>query len=129
MTKAGGKMADSGSVLFQFQRIGVVMVEPTQSEDAAFEAAMEAGATDFQPSVDDDGVLEGFKVLCAVEDYATVSGSLSEQGLALSAGGSGLVYVPVVKVELDDAAYDANDAMMERILAVDDVDAVYSNFS
>jgi hypothetical protein len=31
--KGGGKMADAGSVMFNFQRAGVIIVEPTLSED------------------------------------------------------------------------------------------------
>lgn len=33
MQKGGGKMADGGSVMFNFQRAGVILVEPTLSED------------------------------------------------------------------------------------------------
>lgn len=33
MQKGGGKMADANSVLFNFQRQGVILVEPTMSED------------------------------------------------------------------------------------------------
>lgn len=31
--KGGGKMADAGSVMFNFQRQGIIMVEPSISED------------------------------------------------------------------------------------------------
>lgn len=129
VTKGGGKMADSGSVLFNFQRTGMVMVDASQSEDAAFEAAMDSGASDFEVARDDDGNLTGYKVLTSVEDYAAVATSLAEQGLHLNMEASGLIYVPLARAELDDAAYDANEAMMERLLAVDDVDAVFTNFT
>lgn len=129
VTKGGGKMADVGSVLFNFQRVGLAMVNVSVGEDAAFEAAMEAGATDCEPAADDDGAVEGYRVLSSVEDYLTVSASLQSQGVAVDMEASGLVYVPLAKVDVDDAAFDANDAMLERLLAVDDVDAVYSNFS
>ena len=54
ITKAGGKVADSGSVMFNFMRQGQIIVDNTD-EDAVFEAAMEAGAEDIQPVMDDDG--------------------------------------------------------------------------
>ena len=38
------------------------MVDVSEGEDAVFEAAMEAGAADFQPATDDDGTVTGFKV-------------------------------------------------------------------
>ncbi len=63
-----------------------------------------------------------------VEDFGTVSSSLQEQGVAINMEGSGLVYIPLVTNEVeDDALFEANEAMLERLLAVDDVDAVYTN--
>ncbi|KAI3428658.1 hypothetical protein D9Q98_007481 [Chlorella vulgaris] len=126
ITKAGGKVADSGSVLFNFQRQGMIMVAADEGEDRVFEAAMEAGAADIQQALEEDGKLAGFKVLTAVEDYGAVSSSLAEQGLQLQLEASGLVYVPLVQQEVDDDQFEANEALLERLLAVDDVDAVYS---
>ena len=39
MQKGGGKMADAGSVMFNFQRAGVIIVEPTLSEDEVRDCA------------------------------------------------------------------------------------------
>ncbi|GAB4818860.1 hypothetical protein N2152v2_005906 [Parachlorella kessleri] len=126
--KSGGKVADPGSVLFNFQRQGLVMVDAKEDEDKVFEAAMEAGASDVQPSKDDDGKLEGYKVLMSVEEFGTVNSGLQEQGVAINLEGSGLVYMPLMLQEVDDDAhFEANEAMLERLLAVDDVDAVYTN--
>lgn len=55
-------MADPGSVLFNFQRQGLVMIDASEGEDRAFEAAMEAGAADMQPALDDDDKVVGYKV-------------------------------------------------------------------
>ncbi|PSC70937.1 putative transcriptional regulatory protein [Micractinium conductrix] len=126
ITKGGGKVADPGSVLFNFQRQGLVMVDVSEGEDAVFEAAMEAGAADFQPATDDDGTVTGFKVLTAVEDYGSVSSALAAAGLKIAPESSGLVYTPLVQQEVDDDAFEGNEALLERLLAVDDVDAVYT---
>ena len=56
------QVADPGSVLFNFQRQGLVMVDGSEGEDAVFEAAMEAGAADIQQHTDEDGAVVGFKV-------------------------------------------------------------------
>ena len=129
VTKAGGKMADVGSVLFNFSRTGLVMVDPAEDEDATLEAALDAGASDMQPATDDDGHLEGYKVLTSLESYGAVSHSLSDQGLKLNLEESGLVYVPLAEIEVEgDEEFAANESMLERLLAVDDVDAVYTNF-
>ena len=188
-------MADPGSVLFNFQRQGLIMVAAAAGEDAVFEAAMEAGASDVQPAEGEDGGVAAFKarlplrlllprrwellpaaeacsppplppagtvrcsagspvgscapathrvhplslpprapastpatsqVLTAVEDYGAVSSALAEAGLPLQPEASGLVYSPMVQQEVDDAAFEANEALLERLLAVDDVDAVYT---
>lgn len=121
-------MADVGSVLFNFTRTGLVMVDPSEDEDATLEAALDAGASDMQPANDDEGVLEGYKVLTSLETFASVSNSLSEQGLKLNMEASGLVYAPLAEVEVGDDDFAANEALLERLLDVDDVDAVYRNY-
>lgn len=49
-------------MLFNFQRQGLVMIDASEGEDRAFEAAMEAGAADVQPALDDDDKVVGYKV-------------------------------------------------------------------
>ena len=56
------QVADVGSVLFNFQRQGLVMVDASEGEDRVFEAAMDAGAADIQQALDEDGKLASFKV-------------------------------------------------------------------
>ncbi len=48
ITKGGGKPAESGSVLFNFSRLGCILVEGAE-EEALFEAVMEAGGEDMSP--------------------------------------------------------------------------------
>ena len=129
VTKNGGKMADSGSVLFNFSRTGLVMVNEAEDEDQTFEAAIEAGASDVEPAVDDEGTCEGYKVLTELESFGEVYQTLVSSGLKINAEDSGLVYLPLAKVELSDEDYAANENMYEKILEVDDVDAVHSNFN
>ena len=57
--QAGGKPAEPGSVLFSFVRQGQVLVTGSPDEDALFEAAMDAGADDLAPVLDDDGAPTG----------------------------------------------------------------------
>lgn len=130
VTKSGGKMADSGSVLFNFSRTGLVMVSAEEDEDVVFDAAIEAGAQDVQKE-EEGSENEGYRVLTSLEDYAAVQSSLIEAGLKVNVELSGLVYVPLVvkgEDEVNDEDYDANEALFERLLDVDDVDAVYKNY-
>ena len=39
---------------------------------------------------------------------------------------SGLCYVPLTVQEVADDAFEGNEALLERLLAVDDVDSVYT---
>jgi hypothetical protein len=72
ITKGGGKPADSGSVLFNFMRQGQVLVS-NADEDAVFEAAIEAGADDVQPVLDEEGnVTNDFKVCMRLGAYVCV---------------------------------------------------------
>ena len=130
VTKAGGKMADSGSVLFNFSRTGLVMVDAEEDEDVVFDAAIDAGATDVQRE-EDGGENEGYRVLTSLEDYAAVQKKLVEAGLKINAETSGLVYVPLVvkgEDEVTDEDYEANETILEKLLDVDDVDAVFKNY-
>eukprot|EP00890_Picochlorum_soloecismus_P001110 jgi/Picsp_1/19/NSC_00019-R1_-related protein len=128
VTKHGGKMADSGSVLFNFSRTGLVMVSPEEDEDVTFEAAIDAGASDVEPALDDDGTCDGYKVLTSLEDYSQVRNKLIESGLKLNAEVSGILYVPLSRVELNDDDFASNVQLFEKVLDVADVDAVFSNF-
>jgi transcriptional/translational regulatory protein YebC/TACO1 len=129
ITKGGGKVAESGSVAFQFQRQGLAaVVAPAEKEDEVFEAAMNAGAEDI---VADEGGDDGdsphrFLVYTPVSGYASAVAALKESGLDVDEAASGLVYRPQAEVSVDDAAREQCEALAERLLALDDVEQVYS---
>jgi transcriptional/translational regulatory protein YebC/TACO1 len=128
ITKGGGKVAEPGSVSFQFSRQGVAaVVAPADQEDAVFEAAMNAGAEDI---VADEPAEEGdphrFLVYTPVSGFASAMAALKEAGLELDDAESGLVYRPQAEVAVDDAAREQCEALAERLLALDDVEQVYS---
>lgn len=126
--KGGGKMADVGSVLFNFNRMGLLMVDASVEEDVALEAAMEAGASDMQIAKDSDDVTEGYKILTSLESFASVNENLVAKEIPLNMESSGIVYLPIMQIELNDDDFASNEAMMERILSLHDVDAVYTNY-
>lgn len=131
--KNGAKMADSGSVLFNFKSAGVIYVKADKVEaDDLLLAAMDAGAEDVvEPSSDDEDDEEDdekyFKVLTPVDQFATVRAGLQEAGVPFDADSSGLELIPVAEIEADDEAMDLNKILIEKLLDLDDVDAVYSN--
>jgi transcriptional/translational regulatory protein YebC/TACO1 len=124
VTKAGAKMADPGSVLFNFERRGFVVLTGGE-EDAVFAAATDAGADDVTPR---PGGAPGWEVVTQVSAYGAVLAALRDAGLPLAGDLSGLRLVPLMRVDVaDDDAFAANEALVEKLLELDDVDAVVSN--
>ncbi|KAG1678986.1 hypothetical protein FOA52_013049 [Chlamydomonas sp. UWO 241] len=128
ITKAGCKVAEPGSVLFNFTRCGSVVVEGAD-EDALLEACMEAGGEDVVPvPEDEDGTPStACVVFTAVEAYGSASAKLKELGFKVNTEESELVYRANAPVEVDDDAFHKCEALIEKLLELDDVDAVYTN--
>ena len=118
-------MAESGSVLFNFERRGEIILKGV-SEDDAFNAAMEAGAEDVE-ACSDDGVVTGWKIISKVDTFGKVRDALLELKLDPSADESGLTYKPLAVVEVeDDDVHALNELLYDKLLELDDVDAVYT---
>lgn len=119
--KRGGAMGESGSVAFNFERIGHIQYPATAAEaDKMFEAALEAGANDV---VSDD---EYHEIETLPDDLAAVTEALEKQFGTPSV--SRLDWKPTVKSEINDLEtaqkfLDFIDALEED----DDVQHVYHN--
>lgn len=121
VNKAGGKMADPGSVLFNFKRCGFVVLSGG-SEEEVFSAATDAGAEDIVPRAEGE---IGWEVVTEVAAYGAVLSALKEAGLPIVAEESGLRMVPLAQVAVpDDEAFSANLRLIDTLLELDDVDAV-----
>lgn len=132
--KGGCKMADSGSVQFNFRKAGVVNIKADKVDgDSLLAAAMDAGAEDvveptyYEDEDPQDASDKYYKVITPLEQYAAVSKKLQEAGIPVDIECSGLEYIPNTLFEPDDEAVELNKAVMEKLLELDDVDAVYSN--
>ena len=117
LDKNGGRMADPGSVMFQFQRKGVIEISE-KSEDALM-AALEAGAED---ATEEE---EGIVIYTSASDLMKVRNTLAENGLTVTS--AELQYVPTNFVPVDGD----NSAKLEKLLDslddLDDVTAVHTN--
>lgn len=120
-TKKGGNMASSGSVSFNFNRKGQIIVPAEgQNEDELMELALEAGAEDFKS---EDGF---FEIITAVPDYNAVADALESKGIKPES--SDLVYIPNVTVPISDADTAKKiQALIDALEDLDDVKAVHSN--
>ncbi len=120
--KAGGRLAESGSVGYLFQPKGVIIVDPeVTTEDAVTEAAIEGGAEDVQPT--DEG---GFEITTDPKDLTAVMQALEDAKIAYSS--SEQTMIPHTTVEV--AGKEASQVMrlMDMLEDHDDVQNVFANF-
>jgi YebC/PmpR family DNA-binding regulatory protein len=120
--KHGGNLGTDGSVSWQFDRRGVVVV-PAEGvdEDELFLAAADGGADD----IDRDGTV--FQITSAPEQLAAVRAAVEEAGFAALSADLQLVPKTTVAVEDETKARQVMrliDALEEN----DDVQDVYANF-
>lgn len=117
LDKSGGRMADPGSVMFQFTRKGVIEIAE-KGEDAMM-AALEAGAEDV---VEED---EGSIIYTAASDLMKVRGELVDAGLTINS--AELQYVPNNYVPVDGENAEKLEKLLGAIDDLDDVTNVYTN--
>ena len=119
LVKNGGRIADSGSVMFQFTRKGVIRVSET-GEDALL-TILDAGAED---ATEEDG---GITVYTDQKDLSKVRAALVEAGLEVT--DAELQYVPHNVITIDDEETARKVVkVMDAIDELDDVVATHSNF-
>lgn len=119
LAKNGGRIADSGSVMFQFARKGVIQVSET-GEDALL-TVLDAGAEDAN---EEDGAIT---VYTDQKDLARVRAAITEAGLTVT--DAELQYVPnnVITIEDEETARKVFK-VMDALDDLDDVVATHSNF-
>ena len=80
-SKLGGSLGETGSVSFQFDRVGEIRYAADAADpDAMLEAAIEAGAEDCQSSE------EGHEITCAPDDLSAVREALEAAARAARGG-------------------------------------------
>lgn len=118
LIKNGGRIADAGSVMFQFTRKGVIVVNTT-GEDALLEI-LDAGAED---AIEEDGMIT---VYTDQKDLMKVRASLLEAGLEIKE--AELQYVPNTEIEIVDEEISAKiEKVMDALDDLDDVVNVHTN--
>ena len=117
LDKSGGRMADPGSVMFQFTRKGVIEIAE-KGEDALM-AALDAGAEDV---TEED---EGSVIYTAASDLMKVRGALIEAGLTVNS--AELQYVPNNYVPVEGENAEKLEKLLGAIDDLDDVTNVYTN--
>ena len=122
LSKNGGSLAENGSVSFNFERKGQIVV-PSEGVDfdSLFDMAAEAGAED----VENNG--DTYIVTTAPSDVVTVRKVLQESGTDYDSAETTLV--PLNEVDLDlDAAVKVN-RLIDALDDLDDVQNIYANWT
>ncbi len=120
--KFGGNMGQPGSVMFMFNRQGVITIDSEGlDEDTVMEAALEAGAEDFSA---EDGV---FEIVTGPNDLGAVRDALEQAGYSVLS--AEVAYVPTTTTVLDNP----DDVVkMEKLIDIleenDDVQDIWHNW-
>lgn len=120
LTKNGGRIADAGSVMFQFTRKGVINVAASGEE--ALLTVLDAGAED----ANEDG--DELIVFTDQKDLAKVRTAIAESGLEVT--GAELQYVPNGEIPVEEAETAAKVLkLLDALDDLDDVTNVHTNAS
>ena len=122
-TRAGGSLADPGSVSYLFTRRGIIEVPaaPGVDEDSITEAVLDAGAEEVEASGD------GFVVESDPADLVEVRKSLQAAGIDYDSAEA--QFVPSTEVELDLEAATKVQRLIDALEDSDDVQNIFDNMS
>ena len=121
LSRNGGNLGSTNSVAFMFDRKGQLLVAAANTtEDAAMEAALEAGAEDLK--VEEDV----FVVTTAPTDLHAVREALEANGLKVSE--AELAWVPQSTVRVEGEAAQQLVKLLDALDELDDVQKVDANF-
>lgn len=120
--KRGGTIATPGSVLFQFDRKGVIRIaKEILSEESLFLIALDCGVDEMVTS-DEEYIL-----FTHVDDLLEVKQKLQDKGVKISE--AEFEQIPKNLVEVDEENRKKNEDLIDWLENLDDVDTVYSNMA
>jgi len=120
LTKYDGSLGTDGSVAWQFDRKGQIVIDAGQyDEDSLFEVAIEAGAEDVIADEDE------FILTTEVADFVSVQNGIKEAGIKPTS-------VELTRIAKNEVAVTGRDAekmlkLLEMLEELDDVQKVHSN--
>ncbi len=121
--KNGGNLGQSGSVMFMFERKGIIIIDSEGlDEDTVMEDALEAGADDF--NVNDDS----FEIITDPNAVDSVSATLTEKGYTFVSAEA--EYVPNMTNDLtDEEAIFKMNRLLDMLEENDDVQGVWHSWN
>ena len=121
LAKHGGNLGTSGSVAFQFHRLGQIVVDTSQpgSEDKVLEAALDAGADDVQTGSGTS------TVLTSPENFDAAKKALISAGFQPTS--ADVVMRPENHVTVTEEVAETLRDLLDWLEELDDVQEVYHN--
>ena len=121
LSRFGGNLGATNSVSWMFERKGQIYIDASlMDEDAAMEAALEAGAEDFSR--------EGDQYIVTTDPHAlhSVRHALEEKNLAIQE--SEIAHIPKNTVRVEGKDAESLMKLLEELEDLDDVQKVAANF-
>jgi YebC/PmpR family DNA-binding regulatory protein len=119
-SRSGGSLGEPGSVAWNFEKKGVVLVSAERHDEDDLMAAIDAGAEDLAR---DENVWE---IVTAPGDLQAVRAALEASGVELQL--AELTMRPQTKVEVDEGQTGSLLRLLEALEDQEDVAAVHANF-
>ncbi len=120
LTRNGGNLGESGSVAWNFDSKGVIVIEtePDLAEDAAMES-IDAGADDFKL---EDSILE---VYTTPQDLEPVRRALEDKEIAIQS--AEMAMVPKNVIMLNQQVASQTLRLLDKLEDLDDIQRIFSN--
>jgi YebC/PmpR family DNA-binding regulatory protein len=120
-SRNGGNLGATNSVAWMFERKGQLVLDATRyPEDATLEAALDAGAEDFQRDGDQ------YLVSTTVQTFHPVQDGLKARKLEIES--AEIAMVPKTTVKIEGKQAEQMIKLLEALEELDDVSKVFSNF-
>lgn len=121
ITKYGGNLGENGSVAWMFDKKGqIILTRDNQDKDTLFEAAIDAGAEDFE------AVDNAFIVTTDPADIMSVRSALENKGYYVES--SKVEMLPKNLHKIDDEKSKKAISLLDEIEDHNDIKSVYTNF-
>jgi YebC/PmpR family DNA-binding regulatory protein len=119
-SKSGGSLGEPGSVAWQFEKKGTIVVDAERFSEDDLMPAIEAGAEDISG---DEGVWE---IVTEPGDLTAVREALEQAGVEIES--AELTMRPTTTVQVEESDVGKLMRLIEQLEDQDDVNAVHANF-
>src|SRR5947199_5179920 len=120
-SKSGGNLGEPGSVAWQFEKKGVIIVDASRASEDDLMVAIDAGAEDV--AVDENV----YEVVTAPADLQAAREALEQAGIPIDS--AELTMRPTSRVEVEEGQVGPLMRLLEALEEHDDVNAVHANFN